>query len=316
MFWTSFQTVFLGLLQVMSLAGCGYFLFRRKMIDQTGIALLSRLVVNVFLPCFIFDHLLTEFTFSQYPYWWVFPLISFGVTLSGFGVGHLLVRIFKKVPDRSQAVALMSFQNSGYLPLLLIANIFQGPQAQTLYVYIFLFLIGFDLATWSLGVWLLTHQKLDRFDLRQMVNAPIVSIGVSLLIVFLGFKSSVPEMIFKPMQLLGACTLPLSMLVVGGSLAQVLFSKAHWPGIGVIILGKLLILPVLALGVVQIIKPDFLVGFLIVLEAAVPSAISLSVIAQQHRLQDEFLSQGLVVTHLVSMVSLPIFLSIYLSTGR
>ena len=141
MFALSFQTTFLAALQILVMALVGYFLIRKRLIQEEALGTLSWLVINVFLPSFIFSQLLGNFSFQLYSHWWIFPLLSFAVTLSAFAIGRLvLLCCYKEGIAQKEFLSLVSFQNSGYLPLILVATLFSPEQAQILYVYIFLFL--------------------------------------------------------------------------------------------------------------------------------------------------------------------------------
>lgn len=311
MFNLSFQSTFLATFQILLMGGCGYFLTRRKVINEDGLGLLSGLVIHFFLPCFILAQFLGNFSFQLYKNWWVFPLLSFVVTSCAFVLAKTICFFQKEVTHRKEFLSLVSFQNSGYIPLMLVATLFSIEEARILNVYIFLFLIGFDLALWLLGVWILTRHRIEKFELKNMVSSPVVAIAASLLLVFWGAPRFIPPEVMKPLKMFGDCTLPLAMIIMGGNLARIKITDVRIPEIFLLLLTKLLLLPLLALSAVMIIKMDFWVGFLIVLEAAVPSAVSLSVIAHHYKIEEAFINQGLFFTHLLSVVTIPVFLMMY-----
>ncbi len=312
MFVLSFQTTFLATLQILFLGAVGYFLVKRGIVDEDGLRLFSRLIINLFLPSFIFSQLLGNFRFELYPNWWIFPILSFAVTLIGFLVSQLVFLLNKnKIPFKKEFVALVAFQNSGYLPLILVATLFSSQQAQILYVYIFLFLIGFDLILWSWGVKVLAHHSPEKFELKNLTHSPVAAIVVSLFMVWVGLEKIVPSVILKPIKMLGDCTLPLAMIVMGGNLARLESLEKRPSGLSLVMMTKLIVLPLIASIVVLILRVDFLVGFLFVLEAAVPSAISLSVIAHHYRAEENFINQALFWGHLMCIFTLPVFLMFY-----
>ncbi len=311
MFILSFQTTFLASLQILMMALVGYVLIRKRMINEEALGTFSWLVINVFLPSFILSQLLGNFSFQLYPNWWIFPLLSFAVTLGGFAVGQVVLLCYKEAAAKKEFLSLVSFQNSGYLPLILVATLFSPEQAQILYVYIFLFLIGFDLVLWSWGVRVLARQPIEKFEIRNLIHSPVVAILASLVMIAWGFQKFVPLFIMKPLKMLGDCTLPLAMIVLGGNLAALRASEFKSREIGLVLMIKLLVLPLVALSVVLIFRMDFLIGFLIVLEAAVPSAVSLSVIARHYKIEEGLINQALFLGHLACVVTIPVFLMLY-----
>ena len=78
------------------------------------------------------------------------------------------------------------------------------------------------------------------------------------------------------------------------------------------LLGKLIILP--ALGIVLVLKLQlpFLLGFLIVMQLSMPAATSLSVIIRRYNRPDALISQGVFFSHIIGLLTIPLFLSLYL----
>jgi hypothetical protein len=61
-----------------------------------------------------------------------------------------------------------------------------------------------------------------------------------------------------------------------------------------------------------IVRVDFLLGFLLMMEASMPSANSLSVIGRHyHTPNQDFINQGLFFTNVVSVLTIPLFLTVY-----
>jgi predicted permease len=70
-------------------------------------------------------------------------------------------------------------------------------------------------------------------------------------------------------------------------------------------------MPAAGLWLVYMLKLPFLIGFLIVLELAMPPATNLSVVMRQYRLEDHMVSQGVFYGHMAGLVTIPLFLSVY-----
>jgi len=79
-----------------------------------------------------------------------------------------------------------------------------------------------------------------------------------------------------------------------------------------LIIAKLILLPALALAAVVYLKLSFLFGFLIVLEAAVPSATTLSIMARHYKGNEQWLNQGIFFSHIAGIVTMPVFLMLYM----
>ncbi|MBU1999197.1 MAG: AEC family transporter, partial [Candidatus Omnitrophica bacterium] len=134
---------------------------------------------------------------------------------------------------------------------------------------------------------------------------------VGLLMVFLNLQKFIPGLIIKPLEMVGDCTLPLSIFVVGGNLASIQLLKVDRKGISLLILVKLILLPLMGLWFVSYFRLPQLLGLLIVMQLAMPSATNLAVILNRYKKEDKLISQGIFYSHLFSLVTVPLFLSFY-----
>jgi hypothetical protein len=313
MFLGYFKITGLAMAQIFILAALGYILVKKNILSHEGLDALSRLLIQVIFPALILTQMLQNFSFNLYPDWWIFPLISLAITAAGLIVGWALLKSLKAKTHKLQFLSLIAFQNSGYLPLAMAAAIFSGRQADNIFIFIFLFLLGFDLVAWSLGIHLLTYEKQVKFRLRSIFSPPVVANLASLTLVSLGLNKLIPAGIFKPLQMVGNCTLPLAMLVVGGNVALAQLKNIDKKTVFIFLLGKLIILPALGLVLVLWLALPHLLGFLIVMQLAMPSATSLSVIIRHYKKEDALISQGVFFSHIFSLFTIPLFLSLYLS---
>ena len=165
---------------------------------------------------------------------------------------------------------------------------------------------------WSLGIYLLTYEKQIKFKLQSIFSVPVIANLASLFLIALGLNKLIPEVLLKPLAMVGNCALPLAMIVVGGNIALITLKDIDRKAVSLFLLGKLIILPALGLLIVLKLSLPYLLGFLIVMQLAMPSATSLSVIIRRHNREDTLISQGVFFTHLLSLLTIPLFLSLYL----
>ena len=311
MFLDYFKTICLAVVQIIILSGIGYFLVRRNLLDELGLGVLSRLLIKVTLPIMIFSRFVGDFSFSAYPNWWIFPLLSFIVTGLGWLVGKIFSRLIDGEDHKRQFLSLVMFQNSGYLPLALAASLLSAEAAKEMFIYIFLFMLGFDLVMWSIGSHMLSFQREKKFEWLSLFSPPVIAALSSLLIVLLGINRIMPDFIIRPLKSVGDCTIPLAMLVVGGNLAQIHPRSINKSAMSFLVLAKMLVLPLLGLLGVLFFQLSGFLGLMIILQLAVPSATSLSVIIRHYKKEDLLISQGILVGHLLSVLTIPLFLSLY-----
>ena len=109
-----------------------------------------------------------------------------------------------------------------------------------------------------------------------------------------------------------AAILPLGLLAVGGNLALMRIQKEkRWPVLGTVF-AKLVIMPAVVVGGLTFLKTDVWVGLLLILQAVVPSAVNLSIIARYYEgIDEDFINQGLLLSHALCLLTIPVFLSGY-----
>ena len=308
----SYSTTIFAIAQVFIIGFAGYFLVKRKIIKPDDLNLLSRLAIGIFYPALVFANITGHFHVQQKGDWWLYPLFFYIMGLTALIMSRLLFLFYKDFKFKREFTALMIFQNCGYIPLLLVSAILAGDFLADMMINIFLFCLGFDLIIWSFGVWLLSKRKMEKQKLTSFLNPPLVAVVSSLLIVFMGLADKIPDVIQKSVGMISQCALPFGMMVVGGNLAAIDLKDTKKRDIALVVLVKLILLPALALWVVLGLRLTFQLGFLIVLQAAAPSAMTLSIVARHYKGEEKFINQSIFYTHLFSMITIPVFWGLYL----
>lgn len=318
MFWEYITTTGIAVVEILLLAAAGYFLVKRNILQGTVLDALSNLTVKVTLPCLIFYKLIKDFSFSIYPNWWIFPLISILITVLGLFAAKTFLRFIHGSEYKKQFTSLLMYQNSGYLPLALVSGLLPKDKSDVMLIYLFLFLLGFNLIIWSFGVHLLVSQQDRKFEYKSLFNPPVIATLLSLFLILVKVDSLIPAFVLRQLKVLGGCTVPVVMLIVGGSLAQIKLSHINKRGMCLLVLAKLVILPLAGLFAAVKLNLPYLIGLLVIMELAVPSATNLSVIIRHYKKEDLLISQGIFFTHIFSIVTIPLFLSWYfvLSAAR
>ena len=311
MFLEAFKSTFSGVGESFILGVIGYLLIKRNILGEEGLNALSRLVIDVTLPLLIFCRLVKDFSFETFPNWWLFPLISLGITLAGLLVGWLFSGFVQGPQRKLQFLSLVSFQNSGYLPLVLLGSLLTPEKAQVMFIYLFLFLLGFNLLLFSFGIYLLTFAKAKKFDWKSLLNPPVIATLAGLALVFFNLNHFFSPVLLRPLQSAGDCTLPLATFVVGGNIAAIHLGRIEKKAMFWMSLAKLVIMPALGLWLVFVLKLPELFGLLIVLQLAMPPATNLSVIISHYKKEDLLISQGIFCGHIAAIITIPVFLSFY-----
>lgn len=146
-----------------------------------------------------------------------------------------------------------------------------------------------------------------RLALRQIPRNPLIlacGLGIAL---NLG-QVPVPTLLLEPLAMLGRAALPLGLLAVGAALGFRLGSQDLW-GLVLGSLAKLLLMPLLVLGLCRVLAVDGVVALVALLFAALPTSVSSYILARQLGGDAPLMAAIITVQTLAAMVSLPWVLS-------
>jgi predicted permease len=307
-----FHTIAATIGKLFILMFAGYMLHRMKLISGEFVDTLSLLLVRLIFPALIISKTISHFSFSGYAYWWILPLCAMAFSLVGLIIGKFVFKFLKNFHSKKEFMCSCAFQNCGYLPMNLILFSFTGAVADRLLIYMFMFILGFNIFMWSLVPLFLTGKLKEGFKLRVLLNPPVVATVFALLWVAFFGKGTMPALIMDPLKQLGQAAFPIAMLTLGAYLHKnrVFDKESIIPviaGAGV----KLIIFPAIILFLLKWIPLGFDYKFFLFLQAVMPTAVSLVVIGSYTGADNKFFSSIIFYTHLVSILSIPIWLAVF-----
>lgn len=308
----TFYAVSLAIIKLFILALIGYLLRLRNVIDDKFVDTLSLLLVRGIFPALIISKTVTHFNFIAYPLWWIFPLAAILFSALGAGIGLVIRPFLKNRASGKEFVASVAFQNCGYLPMNLILFSFAGALADKLLIYMFLFLIGFNLVMWSFVPFFLAGRKSGMPKRDILFNPPVVATIFSLLVVAIAGPGSLPPVLMDPLRQLGRAAFPLAMLTLGAYLCR--YKAYGSANKGALIVGgaaKLFLLPLLTLPILYFVPLSYDHKFFLFLESMMPTAVSLVVIGSYVKCDNKFFSSSIFYTHIVAIFSIPFWLMIF-----
>jgi malate permease and related proteins len=300
-----------ALFETALLVSAGYISRRLGIFKDNTTKDLTKFIIYITLPALTFYSFSSHLNRSNLSECSLFFLFSLLIFLIGFITGIILTKSLVKREDLKREFALLNaFQNSGYLPLALAANLFSIAEAETAYLYIFSYLIGFNLVMLSFGFYYMRSSS--KMSLKSFITPAFVVSVIGIIFALSGLTSKIPDIIIQPIHRLGSTTVPLGMVMLGMILAQSkLFRMSHLKELSLLLFSKLIFIPLVVLALLKIIRLDSFISFLILLIAAMPSATTLSLIAHFKDAHTEFVSQGVLYTHLFLILTLPLIFLLF-----
>ena len=180
---------------------------------------LLRLVVNLLYPCLIFDNVLGNAALRTPGNLLAGPLMGF-LTMAG-GIGLAFVVAKRAGFERGAGLRTFAFSvgifNYGYMAIPLVENLFGR---ETLGV-LFVFNVGCEAAIWTVGILMLAGVSL-REGWRRVLNPPVYALGLAVALNLGGGGEWLPEVVRTSIRVMGACAVPLGLLVIGATLVEYL----------------------------------------------------------------------------------------------
>ncbi len=307
----SFQTAVIAIIQIFAVGAVGYFLVRKRVVDDAGLKLLSFISINISFPLFIFYQITHFFTPHETKFWWGYPLINISLIVTGLMLSALAFAVLGKKP-KDEFLAASSLHNAGYIPLLLAMSLPLGEMAGPVYAAMIISVIGFDLCLWSLGVWLITRHQRPHIEFKRMINPPLISMSGAIILVLLFGNNAIPEVFYKPVKIVGDSAMAMAMMFIGGNLALTDFKALRLKKIAGVMMMKLLVTPTLALIGLIFWRLDPIMSLVVMIQACMPTAVTLSIIGRCNNTNNQdFINQAIFATHVCCLLTIPIFLTLF-----
>lgn len=305
-----FQTAAAQMGLLFAMIAIGAFARKRNIMNDEFDAKLSFLVLNVTMPCMIVAAVLNSDSFPSMDM--VLEIIEWGaitylfVTLIAVIVGHFVSRDNR---TRGTLEYLMVFSNVSVIGFPLL-NVIFGPEAV---VYGAIFNIPSTLATWTIGVILLSNKESGE---TVSLKARLKKLGISLVspcmiacivsVILVAGNITDSGIVSETFTTIGQFTLPGAMFVLGSSIAKSPIKDAfvNWRAI-IASICRLLVMPLSCYFVFSFFLSDPLLLGTIVLITAMPAASSGTMMCIDADGDVESMSQGTFLTTIMSMGTIP-----------
>jgi malate permease and related proteins len=271
---------------------------------------LSKLTFYLFLPAIIFVNLVeSEIAPGNFAAVVGFSAVHFVLL---FALSLLLFSAPGLRPQRSLLLMGALFTNAGNygLPLAQMAFGKAGVTSMALIQ------VTQSIAIFTLGLWLVdTHHRTLRDMLRGILSVPLIyAIAGALLINVLQIQ--IPETLWSPVRYLSGALVPIALMTLGVQLSRSRISKSFLVPISAAAVTRLLISPLLAVGLAALwtaIWPGGLndVYGVLIIAMALPIAVNVSILSIQYNRQPEMVSQMVFLSTILSALTMTAWLYFY-----
>ena len=297
------MVVFQTMLKLFLLLVLGFVLFKCHIFDEYTNKKISALIVNVASPMLIISSIAgVEGNDKSI----VFLMIGAGILMYiGFIIlGKIINRIFP-FPKKDWPVyeCMVVFANTGFMGYPVLLDVF----GQEAVFYASLIHMAFNFFVYTYAIMCLTKSDDSKFKLnfKQLLTPGIVLIFIGILIYL--FDIQLPSVLMDTINSVGSLTAPLSMMMIGSSLAvyPIKDSFTDWRSY-VFAFVRLIIVPFMTMIVCRLLHINPYYANITIITNAMPVGSMVLMLATQYNANVKIVTKNIVVSTLLSVITIPI----------
>jgi predicted permease len=293
-----------SVLVLLGIGVIGFWITQRGIVPENALGFLSRLAIDIALPCMVFSSTVLNFSPEQFPDWWQLPLWYFAFAAVSLAL-TILTSFLSNKETRSEFALNMFFQNGLFMPLILISGIFgaDSPYIPQLYIYIIfhpvLFFSGYHL--------FFRNKSRQKIQLSRVINPILIATVLAVIFRLMKLNEFLPDFAYTILQMLGAMAVPLIMIILGGSLYLDFKQKGkiYYGEILKFLAIKNILFPLVFLGLLMIIKPAYSIALLFILQSALPPITATPIMAERSGGNKSISNQFVLSSFVLSAVTIP-----------
>lgn len=284
-----------NILPIFLSAGTGFLAARYLQVAPRSV---SQIAFYIFSPCLIFNLLTTNpLQSSEVSRLVLFTLV---VVLSLGLLTFLIGRALRF--ERSVLVALLltvMFGNAGNYGLSL--NLFAFGEPALVYASLYFATVG--ILVYTVGVLIASLGKSSlKKALLGLFKVPTLY-AILLALLFNHYHLSLPLPLNRTITLLANAAIPVLMVVLGVQLYNSRWSN-HKTALGLSVFLRLVLSPLLAMGIATLFRLEGAAYQAGVLESAVPTAVMMTVVANEYEAEPSFVTTAVIVSTLLSPLTI------------
>ena len=285
----------------------GYICRKIGFLNDTASKSISAIVVNVANPMLILSSAMSGERISDNRVLLHALLSALLIHTVMILASRFLPRLLGAKPENYGIYRVMLiFSNIGFVGMPVI----RATYGEIAVLYAAVFTVPYNILIYTYGI---SEIKGEKFDfrgnstevLKKIFNVGVISAIIGIAIYLLGIQT--PSFIKETVDYLSNLTAPLSMMVIGNSLAKMdvrrLFTNKELLIFSAI---KLLILPIICTFIVLAVPIDPILKGVCMIMMAVPVGSMTAMMAQQYDSNYELASQGVALTTLLSVLTIPV----------
>jgi predicted permease len=240
---------------------------------------IMNLAVRVLFPCLAFERIVGNPALNNGGQVLLNATLGFLMVAVSMWLCYLVTPLIgMKKGEGARTFALCTgLQNYGFVAIPVTEALFGKPLIGVLFTYT----LGVELAMWTVGVGMLTG--FSKAPWRHAINPPVISILASLVLHYLGAARYVPDFVHALMGQLGACAIPLCVILIGGTIMDLIGEERFKLNVAVATsVLRMFVLPFLFIAVGLWLPVSYEMKQVLCVQAAMPAAVFTVVLARHY----------------------------------
>lgn len=282
----------------------GFAAKKLKLLSDSGIQDISRIVVNIAMPFLVISSLIITYQ-DEYVRNMLYIAVLTFIFLAFVALTSWKIST-SYTTDLEQRNALnysMMFGNTIFLGYPLCYALF----GQLGVFYASIYVAVQNIFQWTFGVYIFRRERITAASLKRLINPGLIAIFVGLTIFFAGLP--MPEPLDRVLKGVGAISIPLSLMVIGATLNGYRLRKIiRDKGVQLAAFCKIAAFPVVFLALLYFIPIDKSLKAILTIEAAAPVQASAAVFAKNFGGDSLIVAKCVMLSTLEILITIPLFL--------
>lgn len=284
----------------------GYMAFRVKLVSEEGGWALSSLIINIFNPCLVISGVLNK----EVLYGPDMVMENIILVILFFLVLIILSKVFTKLMRLEKGEVntyrlMMIFPNLGFMGIPLVRSLY-GEEAV---IFVAFYIMGYNLLLYSYGIILATSGSRGAgFSIpwKKLCNTGLMTCLAA--VVIFAFHIQVPAVLADFVNAMGDATVPLSMLMVGITVAQSDLKSIFTDRNQILfVIISMIVIPLLCTVPLRLLPIDPMSYGIFILLLAMPVGSVVTMVEKEYGSTGGRISAGAIAfTSVVSVITIPI----------
>ncbi len=295
----------------------GIIVRKKNLISSITINEVSIIITKVFYPALIFSSFLKNFNSNEIIKNYLLPLGTILIMTVGYIYGIFISKFlkFKNEKEKNTFRFQCTINNYSFLPLPIILLLYGEKYGSFLILSTF----GSEISVWTIGILSLTGNRLKKESFKDILSVPMISIILSVIFIFLRDFINIQNTkiieignsILNTISLVGNATIPIALFIAGAKMGEIKFKNILNFNSLILSLFRLVIIPLTSIYLFYIFSFPEEIRRVLNIVAIMPTAIASIVLSEAFGSDSEFAAQTVLLTHLLSLITIPFFLYIF-----